>query len=138
MNIVPNRQFFIAKLLPELKSVLQFGNQRPGLRKAAGSNLAAAALPVQKLANTASLAFACDEFLIVTQRDQPSLAAEGAHLADMIDIHQRVPVNSLEGCARKPVLDHFERLSGKVLALGRYDPDQVAFGLKRVDLIGAQ
>src|ERR1700680_483020 len=95
------------------------------------------ALPVQKLADPASLALAGDELLIVTHCDQPSLTAERAHLADMIDIHQRVPVNALKGRVCKAALNHFERLCREGFALGRYYPYQVAFGLERVDFIGA-
>src|SRR5580658_4663870 len=49
--------------------------------------------PMQKVVNATGLSFAGHEFLAVGQCDQPSLAAEGAHLSNVIDIYQRVPMN---------------------------------------------
>jgi hypothetical protein len=51
-------------------------------------------LPVQQLAHAPGLPLAGDELLIVAQRDQPPLTGESAHLADVIDVDQSVPVNS--------------------------------------------
>src|SRR6266511_3185950 len=82
--------------------------------------------PVQKLANTPRLPLADDEFQIIIQRDEPSLAAERTHLSDMIDVHQRVAVDPPETGALEPLLEHLESLSGKVFALRRDDPHQVS------------
>jgi hypothetical protein len=41
---------------------------------------------MEKLADASSLPLARNELLIVTQGNQPSLAAEGAHLSNVIDI----------------------------------------------------
>ena len=42
---------------------------------------------MEKLTDVSGLTLTRDEFLVVAESDQPSLAAERAHLADVIDIH---------------------------------------------------
>jgi hypothetical protein len=46
------------------------------------------------LANALSLTLARNELLVVAERYQPSLAAESAHLPNVVDIHQRISVNA--------------------------------------------
>jgi hypothetical protein len=54
------------------------------------------ASPGEKFAYGARLPLAGDELLIVIHRNQPSLAAQRAHLAHMIHVHQGVAVNAPE------------------------------------------
>src|SRR5207245_5234601 len=96
------------------------------------------ASPVQKLTNTSRLALARNELLLVAQCDQPSLAAESAHLPHVIDIHQRVPVNASKAGMSQPMLQYFQRLGRQVFSLRGEDPDQVAIRLEGVDLVRAQ
>jgi hypothetical protein len=95
-------------------------------------------LPVQKLANAAGLPLADDKLLIVTQSDQPSLAAECAHLPDVINIHQRVSMDSSKAGISETLLEDFQRLRRQILPFRGQDPDRVAIGLKCVDLGGVQ
>ena len=85
---------------------------------------------MEKLTDISGLTLTGDELLVVAKRDQPSLAAERAHLADVIDIHQRVSMNSPEASFCKALLQHLKGLSGKVLPLGRDDPHELTFGLE--------
>lgn len=68
---------------------------------------ASARSPAQELAHAVGAALAGDELLIVAQRDQPALAAEGADLADVIDIDECVAVDALEAGVAQPLLDNF-------------------------------
>ena len=88
----------------------------------------------QKLAHVVGTALAGDELLIVAQRDEPALAAQGAHLANVFDVDQRVAVDALEVALLQPLLDDFQRLCGPVLFPGGDDPHPLPFGLKREDL----
>src|SRR5258708_24071547 len=91
--------------------------------------------PVQNLANVPGLPLADDEFQIVAECDEPSLAAERAHLANMVDVHQRVAVNAPDTRVLETLLEHLERLGGEVLSLRRDNPDQIALGLEGIHLV---
>ena len=51
-------------------------------------------LPMQDVSNTVGLAFTDNEFLAITKRNQPPLAAEHAHFTDLVHIHQGVSMNT--------------------------------------------
>jgi hypothetical protein len=93
------------------------------------------ASPVEKLTDVSGLTLTGDELLVVAERDQPPLAAQRAHLADMIDIHQCVSMDSPEARIYKALLQYLKGLSGKVLSLGCNDPDELALCLKRKNFI---
>jgi len=93
---------------------------------------------MEKLTNTTGLPLACDEFLAVGQRYQPPLAAEGAHLSNVIDIYHGIPMNSPKAAILQPLLKHLKRLSCLIVPVCRDDPHQVSVGLEGVDLISAQ
>lgn len=50
----------------------------------------------QEAAHSTGLALADNELLIITERDQPPLAGQCAHLADVIDVDQRIAMDSAE------------------------------------------
>ncbi len=56
-------------------------------------------LPMHQPPNPPGLPLAGDKLLLVTQRNEPTLAAQRAHLAHMIDVHQCVAVNALKAGA---------------------------------------
>src|SRR5690348_8732373 len=93
---------------------------------------------MEELPNAPSLPLARNELLIVSQRNQPSLAAEGAHLSNVIHIHHGVPMNPLKAGILKPVVKNFQRLSCLVLSFRGDNPHHVPFSLECVDLVGAQ
>ena len=55
---------------------------------------------MQQLANIMSLPLADYDFQSVAQRDEPALAAEGAHLADMVHVDDSVAMDSLKLAGR--------------------------------------
>ena len=85
---------------------------------------------MEKLTDVSGLTLTGDELLVVAKRDQPSLAAQRAHLADVIDIHQRVSMNSPEASVCKALMQYLKGLGGKVLPLGCDDPDELTLCLK--------
>src|ERR1700686_769298 len=93
---------------------------------------------MEKLSNAPSLPLARNKLLIVSQGNQPSLAAEGAHLSNVIDIHHGIPMNPLKAGILKPVVKNFKRLSCLVLSFCGDNPHHVPFSLEGVDLVGAQ
>src|SRR6202167_2599817 len=99
---------------------------------------AEAALPIHQPPNPPSLPLTGDELLFVTQRNKPALAAQSAHLAHMIDVHQRAAVDALKVGAAQPLLQHLQRL-GSLVSLARGgDPDYVALGMEGENLAGVQ
>src|ERR1035438_8194759 len=88
------------------------------------------ALPVHKPADAAGLPLAGNELLFVTQRDEPALAAQCAHLADMIDVHQGVSVDALKAGISQALVQHLERLRRLVFLARGGDPDDVALGME--------
>ena len=66
------------------------------------------------------LPLADDELKGIAQREEPALAAEGAHLAHVIHIHQRVPVDTLKAGLSQALFEDLERLSRQILAFGRF------------------
>ena len=93
---------------------------------------------MQELTDAPRLPLAGNELLIVGKSDQPSLAAERAHLSHVIDIQQRIAVNSPKAGAFQAFLENLKVLRGQVSPFCGDDPNQVAFGLERKNLIGAQ
>jgi len=61
---------------------------------------------VEKLTNVSCLTLTGDELLVVAKRDQPSLAAQRAHLPDMVDVHKRVSMNTPEAGVRQALLKY--------------------------------
>ena len=51
---------------------------------------------MEDAADIVCLALADDQLQRVAQGDQPALTAERAHLPDVVDIHDRIPMDSLE------------------------------------------
>ena len=95
-------------------------------------------LPVQKLANTSRLPFARYKLLIVAQSDQPSLATDGAHLPDVINIHQRIAMNSSKAGVPETLIQGFKVLSCEVFLPCGDDPDDIAIRLKCVNFFRAE
>ena len=62
-------------------------------------------LPMQQASDLVCLPFAYDELQCVAQCDQPSLAAKGAHFADVIDVYEGVSMHSLELRLTEPLLN---------------------------------
>src|SRR5580700_10280362 len=56
----------------------------------------------------------------------------------MIDIHERVSMNSPEASIRKALLQYLEGLSGKVFPLGCDDPHELTLCLECVNFIRAE
>jgi hypothetical protein len=53
-------------------------------------------LETQHLTDTMCLPFADNEFKVIGQGNQPALAAHGAHLANVVHIHNGIAVNAAE------------------------------------------
>jgi hypothetical protein len=111
--------------------------QRPDL-PVNGLKFDTGGLPVQQLANAAGLSLARNELLLVRERDQPSLAAQDTHLPDVIDIHQRVPVNSSKIRVPQPLFQDLQSLGGEVFPLCGNDPHSVAIRLECAYFVGAK
>src|SRR5258707_4417761 len=95
-------------------------------------------LRAQKPANILRFALAANELLIVAQCNQPRLAAKSAHLPHVIDVHQRIPVDSPEAGICETLLEDFQRTGSQVLSLCSDDPDQVLLSLESIDFVSAQ
>lgn len=93
---------------------------------------------MEKLTNASGLPLACDEFLSVGQGYQPPLAAKGAHLSNVIDIYQGIPVDSPKAATLQALLKRLQCLRSLIVAICSDNPDEVSVCLKGVDLIGAQ
>ena len=61
-------------------------------------------------ADVMRLALADGQLQGVAQRDQPPLTAERAHLPDVVDIYDRIPMDPLELRACQTLFDHSQRL----------------------------
>src|ERR1041384_794649 len=95
-------------------------------------------LPVKDAADTVGLALADGQLQRVAQGDQPPLAAERAHFADVVDIHDRIPMDSLELRQSQALFDQSQRLRCKEPMFGRNNPDQLPFSLKSQDVVRIQ
>src|SRR5579872_331679 len=93
---------------------------------------------MQNLTYVMGLAFAGDYLESVAERDQPSLTAERTHLPNMVHVYNRVTVHPLELWLAEPILDDSQALTGQKSLLRRYDPNQLAIGLKGEDLVQIQ
>ena len=62
-------------------------------------------LPIQHRTEVVRLTLADHYLQGVAKRDQPALAAESAHLADMAHIDQSIAVNSLKVICWQPYFD---------------------------------
>jgi hypothetical protein len=102
------------------------------------SGLTANDLPVQDRPNAAGLPLTDHDLMGVAERDHPALAAQGAHLSDVIHIDDRVAVNPAELVFLQASFDHLQRLRGQKPLFGCDDGDDDAFGLKRQNFIGIQ
>src|SRR2546421_4645154 len=87
-------------------------------------------LKTQQLAYAVRLALADDEFQIISQRNEPPLAAHGAHLAYMVGVHNCISVNALETGVLEPRLEGRERMKGLIFLVRRDDPHNFAFRLE--------
>src|SRR5579863_5045453 len=103
-----------------------------------GFRCVCSASPTQKLPDIVRLALADDKLLIVGKREQPALAAQGAHLAHVIDIHQSPAVNSAKVGVAQLELNGFERLRRQIAFFRRDDPDQVPLRFKGQHLVGVE
>src|SRR5258707_5840924 len=56
----------------------------------------------------------------------------------MIDVHQRIAMDAPKARISKTFLQNFQRLRGHVSLLRGHDPNDVAVGLKREDLVSAK
>ena len=93
---------------------------------------------MKKLTDVSGLTLTGDELLVVAERNQPSLTTQRAHLPNVIDIDERVSMNSPETSVGQALLKYLKRLRGKVLPLGCDDPDELTLGLECVNLILAE
>src|SRR5580692_8341886 len=100
-----------------------------------GSTISGCGSRLQQRADAARQALAGNQFLIVAERDEPSLAAEHAHFADMIHVDQRVAMNAPEAACDETLFDSFQRERGHVTFARCEDPDDFSFGLERQNLI---
>ena len=92
--------------------------------------------PLQQVADGLGLALARDEFLIVRESDEPALAAQGAHLLNVVDVDKGVAMDAAEAGLMEPLGQNFEGVGGHEAALAGDDPDDIALGLKRGDVGG--
>src|ERR1700733_3059135 len=93
---------------------------------------------LEKRANAARQTFAGDHFLVIAKSNEPALAAEDAHLADVIDIDQRVAMNPAEAGGDQTLLDRLKRERGHVSLACRDDPDDITLGLERQNFVCAE
>jgi hypothetical protein len=110
------------------------GMEVSGLETAPGG----LALPAQNLTDVVGQAFANDKFLLIVERDEPSVAAQGRHFSDMIDVHKRIAVHPPKAGPLQPFLDLPKALRGEVALPGSDNPDDFAVSLKGQDLRGIQ
>jgi hypothetical protein len=89
---------------------------------------------MQKMPDAPRLALARDEFLIVVKRDQPPLTAKRTHLAHLIDVDPRIPMDSPEARMPQALVEILQGLRRQVLTPRGYDPHQIALRLKCQDL----
>ena len=92
-------------------------------------------LPLQNLTEMVRLTFADHYLKSVTEGNEPTLAAEGAQLANMADIDQGVAVNSLKLAGWQTFFDPAQRLGGQQALLGGDNPYQFTFRLKCQNLV---
>src|SRR5271166_1435855 len=100
-------------------------------------SLQALSLPTQKFADALGLALTGNKFPVVAERYQPSLAAEGAHLAHMIDVDQGAAMNSAKTAVLQTLFQHLQGLRRQVLLPRGQNPHQVALGVEGKDLVRA-
>ena len=93
---------------------------------------------MEKLPNAPGLPLARNKLLIVSQGNQPSLAAEGAHLSNVIHIDDGISMNPLKLELAQATLNRAQRLSANVAILGRNDPNDFPLRLEGEDFIGVQ
>src|ERR1039458_10359325 len=105
-------------------------HSRDTANKFAESGEKALASPLEHLPHVAGQALADDKLLGVGKRQQPPLAAEGRHFADVVDVDQRAAVDALKNRTAQALVDGTERLSGHVALAGGDDPDDFALGLE--------
>lgn len=76
------------------------------------------------------LTFADDEFEVVGHGDEPALAGEGAHLADVVHVHQSAAMDTAELRALEAMGQLVQRAIGEVALVFGDDPDEFPFGAK--------
>ena len=67
-------------------------------------------LPVQNIANVVGLSLTDRQLEGVAKSNQPTLATERAHFADMVYVYDRIAVDPLELLLRKALFDTAKRL----------------------------
>src|ERR1017187_10273939 len=84
------------------------------------------------------LALADGQLQSVAQRDHPALTGECAHLPDVVDIHDRIPMNSLELWCSQALFDHSQRLGCKQPPFRGNNPNQFPLRLKGQHVVTVQ
>ena len=75
---------------------------------------------------------------LVAEGEQPALTAEGAHLPNVIEIHDSVPVDPFELGSAEASLDCVKGLRGEEAPLGCDNPDQFSFGLESKNVVSVE
>jgi hypothetical protein len=68
---------------------------------------------MQDLANVVRLALTDHHFEGLAESEEPALAAERAHLADVVQVDQGIAVNALKLAGWKPLFNPTQRLRGQ-------------------------
>ena len=87
-------------------------------------------LPMKDVANIVGLTFTDDEFLAIAKRDEPALAGEHTHFADLVDVHQSIAVDSPERTAPQTFFQGLQVLGGEIALFAGDNPDKIATRLK--------
>jgi hypothetical protein len=95
-------------------------------------------LPAKNGTNIVCLPLAHDDLQCVTERDQPALAAERAHLADVGYIYDGVPVHSLKLGICHSLLDRPQALCSEKPLFRGDNPNQLPLRLERKNFVEVQ
>src|SRR2546422_7251151 len=95
-------------------------------------------LPAQNLPDVVCHAFAYHELLAIAEGDQPAVAAQSGHLADVVRVDQRISMDPTERAPLQLFLDLSQALRRQVALFGGHDPHHLALSLKCQDLVGAK
>src|ERR1019366_4031477 len=95
-------------------------------------------LPAEDAADVMRLAVADGQLQSVAQRDHPALTGECAHLPDVVDIHDRIPMNSLELGSCQALFHHSQRLGCKQPLFRGDNPNQFPLRLKGQHVVTVQ
>lgn len=95
-------------------------------------------LPLQDVADIVRLALADHQLERVAQGNEPALAAERAHLANVVHVHDGIAMDPPELLFSEPVFERPQSLGRQEALFPGNDPNQLALCLKGENFVGIE